>query len=134
MFQPQLNAIFAFILTGIILTVLTFTATVKLAAFEDDHPALFTVTKSADLNKLIMHGITIVVMALLIIFNYIVVLYYLYLLLYHLFNYLDTINLYLSLMVDIATIVGLLVGLLKLLKEFDFKRNIQYLYSLLAGR
>jgi hypothetical protein len=134
MFQPQINAVFAFVITGIIVTVITFKATVTLVAFEDDHTALFNVTKSPALNKLIMHGISIFVMALLVIFSYIVILYYLYLLLYSLFNYLDTINKALTWVVNISTIVSVAFILAGKLKQFDLRGNVKHLFSLLSGR
>lgn len=134
MFQPQVNASFAFFIIGIILTVISFKATVLLVVFEDDHPALFNVTHSPFLNKLIMHGITVVVLFLLIVFNYIVILHYFYLLLYALFNYLDTVNKLLTWIVNISTIVSVVFILASKLKQSDLRRNVKHLFSLLSGR
>jgi hypothetical protein len=134
MFQPQVNAVFAFFIIGIILTVITFKATVTLVVFEDDHPALFNVTQSPFLNTLIMHAINIVAGFLLIVFNYIVILHYLYLLLYALFNYLDTINKVLTWIVNISTIVSVAFIVAGKVKQIDLRRNVQHLFSLLSGR
>jgi len=111
-----------------------FKATAILVTFEGDHPALFKVTQSPFFNRLILHAINAVVLFLLIIFNYTVILYYLYLFLYSFSNYLATINSFLTLIVNSAAIAGLLVGLLKLLKQFDLRRNVKLLFSLLSGR
>lgn len=134
MFQPQLNALFAFFITGIIITVITFKATVLLVAFEDDHSALFNVTKSPFLNRLIMHGITVVIMFLLISFNYFVILYGLYLLLYHLFNYLDTINKVLTILLTWIVSIPPIIELVRILKRLDLRRNVKHLFSLPSGR
>ena len=134
MFQPQLNAVFAFVISGIVLTFITFTATVKLVVFEDDHTALFTVIHSPFLNKLLMYGITLIVLFLLIVFNYIIILHYLYLLLYALFNYLDTINKVLTWIVNISTIVSVAFIVAGKVKQIDLRRSVQHLFSLLSGR
>ena len=134
MFQPQANALFAFFITGLILTVITFKATAILVTFEGDHPALFNVTQSPFLNRLIMHAVSVVVMSLLVIFNYFIILYYLYLLLYSFFNYLNTINIFFT--IFLTWIMGSLAifELVRILKRLDLRRNVKYLFSLLSGR